>query len=241
MNEGNSTPRRPSSQKRAISAVRYLVGVAIFSALAYAVGTLCEAFMPKVLFLSIDMKDAVITIGAFIFGPLAAIPMSVISVFLQSVTLGFPTGPIGMLQDFVSTLVFSLVASLIYNKWRNIKGMVTGFSATTLAYVAVMIPMNILLTPIFTGAPRSMIIDLLPTVFIPFNFAKSLLDSAVCLLLYKPISGALSASGLIKRKETPIKINSTFFVTLTVAVILVAVTTLIFLLIINLNKDLVQG
>ena len=236
--KNNNEENVVASQKRTDKTVRYLVGIAVFSALAYAVGTLSEAFMPKVLFLSIDMKDAIITIGSFIFGTLAAIPMSILSVLLQSVTLGFPTGPIGMVQDLVSTLVFSLVASLIYNKWRNVKGMILGFSVTALAYVLVMIPMNILLTPIFTGAPRAFIIQLLPKVFIPFNFAKSLLDSAVCLVLYKPISGALSAAGLISRKEKGLKINKIFFITLTVAVILVALTILIFLMIIYFNKNL---
>ena len=63
-----------------------------------------------------------------------------------------------------------------------------------------MLLMNIFVTPIYLTSPyvgmpaevaRSQVMEMLPKILLPFNFAKALLNSAVAMLLYKPLSRAL--------------------------------------------------
>ena len=72
------------------------------------------------------------------------------------------------------------------------------FYSATAVLTAVMIGMNILVTPFYMGAPRSAVIELIPTVLLPFNFAKALMNSAIAMLLYKPLITALRRARLIK-------------------------------------------
>ena len=58
---------------------------------------------------------------------------------------------------------------------------------------------NLFITPIYLGQPRSAVIDLMP-VLLTFNVMKALLNAAVVLFLYKPVSNALKAAKLIDRR-----------------------------------------
>lgn len=46
--------------------------------------------------------------------------------------------------------------------------------------------------------PREVVAAMLPTVFLPFNLVKGLINSGLSLLLYRPLSKALAKTGLIK-------------------------------------------
>ena len=60
--------------------------------------------------------------------------------------------------------------------------------------------MNIFVTPIYMKVPREMVIDLLPSLLMPFNFAKALMNAALAMLIYKPVSIALKRARLISGK-----------------------------------------
>jgi riboflavin transporter FmnP len=53
---------------------------------------------------------------------------------------------------------------------------------------AVMVLMNLLLTPLFMMVPREEVIKLLMPAIIPFNLLKAGANSVVTFLAYKPIS-----------------------------------------------------
>ena len=60
-----------------------IVGVAIFSALAFVVALVCNIIPPVAGFLSLDVKDAIISIAAFIYGPISAVLISFIAGTLE--------------------------------------------------------------------------------------------------------------------------------------------------------------
>ena len=84
--------------------VKKLVGIAMFAALAYIATFI---FRINVMFLTFDVKDAVITIASFIYGPIAALVMSLTVALLELITIS-GTGVYGFIMNFLSTATFSL-------------------------------------------------------------------------------------------------------------------------------------
>lgn len=180
--------------------IKKIVGMALFSALAYAVTFI---FRIPVQFLTFDAKDAVLTIAAFIYGPIAGIIMSAIPALIEFVSIGSSTGPWGLLMNFASSACFCCTASLIYKFKRSFSGAIIGIYAAVIATTAFMIPMNILVTPLFLHQPRQIVIEYIPKLLLPFNFAKALMNAAITLFIYKPVSVAMKRAGFISgRIET---------------------------------------
>lgn len=167
------------------------VCVAVFAALAYAV---TFVFRLPVSFLTFDAKDAVITVAAMYFGPLAAGAMALIAALLELVTVS-GTGLYGFVMNFVSSFAFAGMASLIYRWRRTAAGSVIGVISGTVGMTGIMLLMNLWITPLYMGAPREAVIALIPTLLLPFNLLKGMLNAALTLFLYKPFSTALKAAG----------------------------------------------
>ena len=159
-----------------------LAGVGIFSALA-AVVSFLTSFL-KVGFLSLDAGDIVIVIASFIYGPVSGIVVSLISALASFLYSG--TGFWGFLMDFASSAAFVFVASFIYSRRRDFKSAIIGIGVSVITTTAIMMPLNILITPIYTGASTGYVLSLIPVLLLPFNFAKTLFNGAVSLMIYKP-------------------------------------------------------
>ena len=178
-----------------------MAGIAIFSALAFVVSLVVRF---PVQFLTFDAKDAVITIAAFVYGPLSAVIISFLAALIEMITIS-TTGWYGFLMNFASSAVFSLTASLIYTKKRNLNGAIISLYSAIGATVGVMLLLNLLVTPLYlqyVGAPITIadMVAMLPTLLLPFNFAKALMNSAIVMLLYKPLVTALKRLNIVKTK-----------------------------------------
>ena len=170
-----------------------MTGIAVFSALAFIVSFV---FRLPVMFLTFDAKDAVIAIASFIYGPLSAPIMSLIAALLELVSIS-DTGVYGFIMNFASSAAFSLTASLIYKYRRNFVSSIIGLYSAVVATVAVMMLLNIFVTPYYMGVATDAVVEMLPTVLLPFNFAKALMNASIAMLLYKPIVFALRRAHLI--------------------------------------------
>ena len=199
--------------------------MAMFAALAYGVTFI---FRIPVSFLTFDAKDAVLTIAAFIYGPVSALIMSFIPAFIEFVTIS-STGFWGFLMNFASSACFSFTASVIYKYRRTFNGAIIGLYASVVATTALMILLNILVTPIYMDVPRAVVFDLLPKLLLPFNFAKALMNAAIALLIYKPVSIAMKRAGLIHGKMDA-KFNKQSVTTLVVGAITLAAAITIFII-----------
>ena len=177
--------------------VKKMVLLAMLAAIAYMIVALVR--IPVVLFLKYEPKDVVITIGGFILGPAASFITSLLVSLLEMVTIS-ETGPIGCLMNLLSTCSFACTAAFIYKKNHTLKGAVIGLLAGTVFMVAVMLLWNWLITPMYMGTPRSAVEALLLPAFLPFNALKGGLNSALTLVLYKPLVTALRRTGLVETK-----------------------------------------
>lgn len=186
--------KQSSAQK-----IKMLCMVALFCALAYA-STFIFHF--KVMFLTCDVKDAIVTLAGLLFGPIYSLSISAIVSVLEFISMG-ETGFWGFLMDFLSTATFSTVCALIYKYKKNIKGAIVGLVSSVLAMTAVMLLFNIFITPIYMGVSRADVIALIPSLFLPFNLVKAVMNSAVIMILYKPTSVALKAAKVLPSSELP--------------------------------------
>ena len=213
--------------------IKTVTGVGVFAALAYIVALVCEPIPPVAGFLSIDVKDAVIAIASFIYGPIVAPIISFIVAGVELVTIGSDTAWYGFVMNFASSAAFSTTVSLIYHYRKSINTALIGFFAAIVSTTAVMMLLNAFVTPIFVasrGIPFDVIPNL-PILFLPFNLAKSLLNSAVAMMLYKPTINAMRAAKMIPPSEHKVTFNRNSVVILAVGGVLMiaAIVILVFL------------
>lgn len=177
---------------------RKITITAMLCAIAFVV--VAVGRIPVVMFLDYEAKDVIIAIGGFLFGPLTAFIVSAVVSLVEMVTIS-STGPIGCIMNVLASCSFACTAAYIYKRKRTIQGAILGLAVGTLLMTAVMILWNYLLTPLFLGTPRSEVIKLLVPVILPFNLLKGGVNTAITLLIYKPVATALRRAHLVDGAE----------------------------------------
>ena len=194
--------------------VKTLTSLAMLTAIAYVVMILSKSLPQVSGFLQLDLKDTVICIGGFVYGPLAAAVISIVVAVVEMFTYS-DTGPIGCLMNMLATASFCCTASFVYKKVHTKKGAVLGLALAVVVLVAVMLLWNYLITHLYmTNFSRAEIAGMLPTIFLPFNLVKGGLNMAAILLLYKPVVTALRKAKLVPESQTSLtaggKVNAGF-------------------------------
>ncbi|MBQ8380446.1 MAG: ECF transporter S component [Clostridia bacterium] len=208
--------------------VKEMAGIGVFAAFAFITTLICKLIPNVGGFLSIDAKDAVIAIASFVYGPVTAPIVSLIVAFIEFITIS-ETGIWGLLMNFASSTAFSLTATLIYKYKKSFMGAIIGFGAAVVVTTAVMVGLNPLIVPLYSGVSREVVVAMIPKLLLPFNFAKTLMNSAIAMLLYKPIINALRAAGFVKKNDHKTEFNKTSVLTLAIglAALLSAIVILI--------------
>ncbi len=184
--------KRVMKKNNSILNPRNLVGIGIFAALASVV-SFATSFL-KIGFLSLDAGDIVVVLASFIYGAPAGVVISALASLVGFLYSG--TGPWGLIMDFCSSATFAFVAAFIYSRRRDFKSAIIGITAAVLSTTAIMVPLNILITPLYTGAPTAQVIGMILPLLLPFNFVKTLFNGSAALLIYKPVVRAMRAAHL---------------------------------------------
>ena len=95
-----------SKRGQTVSVARRITLTAVFAALAFSV---IFIFRFKVSFLTFDLKDAIITLSGLLLGPATAFFVSLLVALLEFFGVDNVTGPYGLLMNFASSAVFSVV------------------------------------------------------------------------------------------------------------------------------------
>ena len=170
-------------------ATKKLAVMAMLTALSIVLVWLIHfPIFPAVNFLEYDPADIAILVGTFTLGPWAGLGMTVVASLIQGVTVSAQSGIYGIIMHFIATGTMVAVAGFIYKYKRTFKGALLALILGVLAEGAVMVVANILITPYFMGAPRQMVLDLMLPGILPFNLLKMGINSAVTLVIYKPLS-----------------------------------------------------
>ena len=211
--------------------IKRITATAMFAAIAYA-GVVLLKFQVGG-FLTFDLKDALIAVCGMYFGPLYALSIAIIVPFLEFITIS-GTGVYGLIMNILASVAFSLTASLLYKYKRTFWGAVIGLLGGVFAVVGIMLVANLLITPYYLHMPTETVAGMIPTLLLPFNAVKAVINAALTLLLYKPLTTALKRAGFRKAgwEQTKVELDEeekrksklrTIIVTV-VALIIVAVS-----------------
>jgi len=226
--------------------IRTIAAVGVFAAFAYI---LTFFFRFKLAFLTFDLKDAVMTVSAMLFGPLYGLAMAILVPLLEMVISS--TGLYGFVMNAIASVTFVCIGSFIYTRNRTMTGAIVGMFASVLTMSGVMTVANLLITPAYIElmAPsmipdgmtaRSFVAALLPTMILPFNLTKGFFNASLVFLIYKPISQAVRRAGFDyvmtmsggekeKKKYNP----KTGLIVTVSAIAVAAVTLLIFFVVLH--------
>ena len=195
------------NRQKNIESLKKMTGVAVFAALAYL--SMIVLRIPDIGgFLTMDLKDVIITISAMFFGPLSAVIISVVVPFFEFLTIS-GTGVYGLIMNILSSLTFSLTASLIYKYKKTIGGAIIGLLSAVFSVTAVMMIANLVITPYYMNMPTSAVAALIPKLLLPFNLTKALFNAAVTLILYKPLTAAMRKTDFFGRKRSCVSAEKT--------------------------------
>ena len=204
--------------------------IAMLSALAFIVmfaGRIPMMSMPG-LTLKYDPKDVIIIIGGFMYGPFAAAAISSVVSFFEMI-FASETGLIGLVMNIVSSCSFACVAAAIYKYRRTLAGAVTGLIAGVLLTAGTMVLWNYLITPLYLGFPRMVVVPYLMPFFLPFNLVKGTINAAISMMIYKPVSRVMRIVSNSPKEEEKQKVNSLLVVLAAAVVVVLSVAAVMFL------------
>ena len=183
--------------------VRYVAVIGIMSAIAVVLQFL-EFPIPLVpSFIKFDFSDLPGLVTAFALGPVAGVLVSLLKNIIH--LLVTQSGGVGELANFMIAAVFTFSAGAIYkfNKTRA-GALIASLSASALSAAVCIFTNYYIIYPIYykIAMPKEAILamyqDILPSVDsilesllifnVPFTFAKGLMVSLICFIIYKKIS-----------------------------------------------------
>ena len=176
--------------------VKRLTSMAVMTAVSIVLVTLIHfPIIPAASFLEYDPADIPILLTALIFGPLAGLAVTVAASLIQGLTVSSASGMYGVLMHILATGAYVLMTGILNKKlgkrpWGNIVSVAAGCAAMLL----VMIPANLIITPIFMNTPVDAVKQMLLPAIIPFNLIKAGINGAAAVIIYK----SLTASKIIK-------------------------------------------
>lgn len=142
-------------------------------------------------FLEYDPADIPIIIGTFAMGPAAGLLLTVTAATIQGLTVSAASGGYGILMHVIATGTYVIVAGNLYRIQKSKKMAAVAMIAGTIAMTLIMIPANLIITPIFMTVSRDVVKALLLPGIIPFNLLKAGINSVITFILYKRVSGIL--------------------------------------------------
>jgi riboflavin transporter FmnP len=171
-----------------------LTTLAIMTAIAFV---LTFVRIPVGSFLTYDPADIMLLIAGFLLGPFAGVVSVLVVVVLEAITSS-TTGPWGAFMHFIASATIVVASSLLYklfSRKRNSLGekplakkralpLLASLIIAGVLFVVVMICMNILITPIFMGVPREVVLKMILPVLLPFNALKALANITLTYFIY---------------------------------------------------------
>ena len=186
------------------------IAVAALLAAVAAVLQFVEFSIPVMpAFIKLDVSDLPALLGAFALGPVYGVVISFMKNLLHIVIKGTSTACVGELCNFMLGAVFSVTAGCIYKHRKSRKTAILGALIGAAAMAVFSVPSNYFITyPAyvqFYHMPLEAILGMYQAILpsadslikclvifnMPFTLVKGLLDAALCMVIYKPLSPIL--------------------------------------------------
>lgn len=177
-----------------VSATKRLTYLAVFAALSLALElTIHFPIIPVAPFLLYAPGDLPIIFASAILGPIAAIIITASTSALFAIITG-EGGYWGMLMHFLASGTFVLVFYAVFKKSLVIKEkraigirLILALLLATVARAGIMIPANLLITPIYLKTPLDVVKGMLLPAILPFNLIYGAINSVIFYAIYFPL------------------------------------------------------
>ncbi|MBQ9921119.1 MAG: ECF transporter S component [Clostridia bacterium] len=169
--------------------VKRITALGVITALSIVLVMLIHfPLIPTAAFLEYDPADIPIYISTLIYGPLPGLLITIAVSLIQGLTVSSASGMYGIIMHIISTGAFVLTAGFVYRLGKNKAvflplSLVVGVVVTT----AIMIPANLIITPLFMGTPVEFVKEMLVPAIIPFNLFKQCINAFITGVLYIPL------------------------------------------------------
>ena len=161
--------------------------LALLTALAYVVTFLEFPIFPAAPFLQLDFSNVFVLLGGFLYGPLAAVIISLLKECLSLLDSG--TNFVGEIANFLINFAFYIVPTVVYRYKKGLKWVIPMLVIGTILQVAASLPVNRYINfPLFMGDGAASSFAALWWYIILFNLIKGAAVSLVTILLYKRVS-----------------------------------------------------
>jgi riboflavin transporter FmnP len=154
---------------------------------------------PQAPWLVYDPADVPLLIGAFLYGPLAGILMTIVTAGIQALFFS-ADGIVGFMMHVIASGALITVSGLVYRAKRTKKGAVIGLIFGALARAAIMIPANLVISTNFYGMQYDAVVALLP-ITSAFNLIYASINGLVVFLIYKPLAVLLRREHKISEEK----------------------------------------
>ncbi len=173
-----------------------VAGMAVFSALSFVVYLLeLSIFVgTPASFLELDLSNVFVMLAGFMYGPLPAVIVTVVKESIH-ILVG-STGGVGELANIIITTSFVLLPSIVYRYKKGLKTVVLTLAVACLIQSVISLVVNKYINfPFYMGSvpfvpnqTSENAFSALWTYVLAFNIIKSVVVSAVTILLYKKVS-----------------------------------------------------
>ncbi|MBC7218478.1 MAG: ECF transporter S component [Candidatus Caldatribacterium sp.] len=184
---------------------KYFIYAGAFAALSLVLDLFVHfPLIPSASFLLYRPGDIPLLMVSFKFGPGVALGAAAIVAVLFALITG-QGGPWGMLMYFLACGTFIGISGWVYRRNRTRQGAFLGLLVGLFVMTGVMVLANLVVTPIYLGVPRSVVLGMILPVIVPFNLLKGAINAVVTLLVYKKVSAFLE--GAVPAEAVPRKLE----------------------------------
>lgn len=172
--------------------LKKLIYAGILAALSFVLMRFTEfpIFPPPNNFLTIDLGDIPMLVGAIQLGPFYALAIALIKNLLFLASGGSQGGVIGVLVNFIAVGIFGLVTGFITIRKKNLVTVIIGLIAGFVTMAAVMIPTNLWAVPLFLpGITKAQLYTYIIKVNLPFNLIKGVIDTGITAVTIGALKG----------------------------------------------------
>lgn len=164
-----------------------IVGIAVFSALSYAISFLEFPIFPATPYLKLDFSAVFTLLSSFIYGPIGGTITCLVKELLCFLTKS-STGGVGELANFVITCGFILIPSIVYYYKKGFSVVIITLLLACVVQVGLSLIMNRFVNfPFFMGDSAKDVFNSVWYFVLLFNLIKSLSICILTILLYKRV------------------------------------------------------
>lgn len=166
------------------SHVRNLAFAGMFAALGVLLMLLVRfPLVPSMNWLVYDAGDIPAMLAGIVLGPIWGLAVLVVICLVQLLTPN-SSAHWGFIMHFIASGVLVLIPALAWKIKKNRIAVLIGLIIGGLGMTALMIPLNLIITPIYTKMPVEAVKDLIVPALLPFNLLKALINCTVSYIIF---------------------------------------------------------